>query len=269
MSGSKMLEKLQSPTPISPASGAGVGGATALVGNTQSSAAAGGAAGLGDLFSGIKAGATRFLNYLTYYEMKARAGTVGKGVGQLLDKLGPAVQRIYLIGHSFGCRVVSAAAMASATPKIQSMALLQAAFSHNSFSANFDDSDPARPGFFREVVKQGRVKGPILVTHTPNDTAVGILYPAASRLSGTVASAFGDKDDKFGGLGRNGAQKMSKSEIAPAVDKLLAVGGAYGWEAGKFHNLEASDFIKDPNGGDAHGFVTGKEIAWAISRTAI
>jgi hypothetical protein len=23
---------------------------------------------------------------------------------------------------------------------------------------------------------------------------------------------------------------------------------------------------RDPNGGDAHGFVTGKEIAWAISR---
>ena len=99
------------------------------------------------MFSGIKAGATRFLNYLTYYEMKARAGTVGKGVGQLLDKLGPAVQRIYIIGHSFGCRVVSAAAMASTTPKIQSMALLQAAFSHNSFSANFDDPDRRAPDF--------------------------------------------------------------------------------------------------------------------------
>jgi hypothetical protein len=59
-----------------------------------------------------------------------------------------------------------------------------------------------------------------------------------------------------------------KSEIA-AVKKLLPVGGTYAWEAGKFHNLEASDFIKDPNGGDAHGFVTGKEIAWAISRTVI
>ena len=32
MSGSKMLEKLRTPTPISPAGGAGVGGATALVG---------------------------------------------------------------------------------------------------------------------------------------------------------------------------------------------------------------------------------------------
>jgi len=50
------------------------------------------------------------------------------------------------------------------------------------------------------------------------------------------------------------------------VLKLLPVGGSYAWEPGKFHNLEGSDFIKDPKGGDAHGFVTGKEIAWAISR---
>jgi hypothetical protein len=270
MNGSKMLEKLQVPTPITPtSSGGAAGGATALAGSAPTPMAAGGAAGLGDVFSGIKAGATRFLNYLTYYEMKARAGTVGKGVGQLLDKLSSSVERIYLIGHSFGSRVVSAAAMSSTTPKIQSMALLQAAFSHNSFSANFDDSDLARPGFFREVVNQGRVRGPILVTHTPNDTAVGILYPAASRLSGTVASAFGDKDDKFGGLGRNGAQKMKKSEIAASVNKLLPVGRNYGWEPGKFHNLESSDFIRDPKGGDAHGVVTGKEIAWAISRTVI
>lgn len=263
LSGSKILEKLQVPTPVAAAggAGAGAGGATALGGGATAPQSTGGAAGLGDLFSGIKAGATRLLNYLTYYEMKARAGTVGTGVGKLLDKLAPSVQRIHLIGHSFGGRLVSAAAMASTTPKIQSMTLLQAAFSHNGFSGNFDDSDPARPGFFHDVIKKSRVKGPILVTYTPNDTAVGLLYPAASRLSGTVASAFGDKNDKFGGIGRNGAQK-----VAAAVAKLLPVGGGYLWEAGKLHNLEGSDFIKDPQGGDAHGFVTGKEIAWAISR---
>jgi hypothetical protein len=269
MAGSKMLEKLQVPTPIAPAGGAEAGGATALSANAPSPAAAGGAAGLGDLFSGIKAGAIRLLNYLTYYEMKARAGSVGKGVGQLLDKLPSSVQRIYLIGHSFGGRVVSAAAMASTTPKIKGLVLLQAAFSHNAFSANFDDTDPAHPGFFREVVNQSRVNGPILVTYTPNDTAVGILYPLASRLSGTVASAFGDKDDKFGGIGRNGAQRMRKNEISTATKRLLRVGGDYHFEVGKFHNLEGSEFIKDPKGGDAHGFVTGKEIAWAISRAAI
>ena len=53
------------------------------------------------------------LNFTTYYEMKARAGTVGKnGVGQLIDHLAPQVERIHLIGHSFGGRVVAAAAAA-------------------------------------------------------------------------------------------------------------------------------------------------------------
>jgi len=50
------------------------------------------------------------------------------------------------------------------------------------------------------------------------------------------------------------------------VDQLLAVGGTYSWQSGRFHNLEGSKYIVDPNGGDAHGFVTGKEVAWAISR---
>jgi hypothetical protein len=139
------------------------------------------------------------------------------------------------------------------------MSLLQTAFSHNGFSQSMK-------GFFRDVVDKHRINGPILVTHTPNDKAVGIAYPTASRLSGTVASAFGDANDKFGGLGRNGAQKMEPGEVAAGVNQLLAVNGKYTWQAGKFHNLESSRFIIDPAGGDAHGFVTGKEVAWAISR---
>jgi len=139
------------------------------------------------------------------------------------------------------------------------MSLLQAAFSHNSFSKSMN-------GFFRNVVDNQRIKGPIVVTYTPNDRAVGIAYPAASRLAGTVASAFGDANDKFGGLGRNGAQKMEPGEVAQGVDRLLAVGGSYSWRSGHLHNLESSQYIINPSGGDAHMFVTGKEVAWTISR---
>ncbi len=259
MKGSTMLEKLKVPTPLASAGGSSAGGGASFRGQPVPNAA-GGAAGLGDIFSGVKAGAMRFLNYLTYYEMKKRAGTVGeKGVGPMLDRLAGQTQRIHLIGHSFGGRVVTAAAAGSSTDKLFSMSLLQTAFSHNGFSRSMN-------GFFRSVVDKKRVKGPILVTHTPNDRAVGIAYPTASRLSGTVASAFGDKNDRFGGLGRNGAQQMEAGEVIAAVDQLLAVGGKYPWQAGKFHNLESSKFIVDPKGGDAHGFVTGKEVAWAISR---
>jgi predicted alpha/beta hydrolase family esterase len=259
LDGSVMLEKLKMPTPIV-SSATGTRGGAASVGAPSKTTQAGGAAGLGDIFSGIKSGAIRFLNYLAYYEMKKRAGTVGqKGVAPMLDRLAEKVERIHLVGHSFGCRVVTAAAAASTTDKLRSMSLLQGAFSHNGFSKSMN-------GFFRSVVDNHRVKGPIVITYTPNDRAVGIAYPVASRLAGTVASAFGDANDKFGGLGRNGAQKMESGEVVQDVNQLLAVGGAYSWQPGHFHNLESSKYIIDPNGGDAHGFVTGKEVAWAISR---
>jgi hypothetical protein len=257
LDGSAMLEKLKTPTPLVSRGG---GGGAASLGTHPTATPAGGAAGLGDIFSGIKAGAIRFLNYFTYYEMKKRAGTVGQiGVGPMIDRLAPKVQRIHVVGHSFGGRVVTAASMASTTDKLQTMSLLQTAFSHNGFSKSMN-------GFFRSVVENHRIKGPIVVTYTSNDRAVGIAYPVASRLAGTVASALGDANDKFGGLGRNGAQKMESGEVVQGVDRLLAVGGSYAWQAGRFHNLESSKYIVDPNGGDAHGFVTGKEVAWAISR---
>src|SRR5262245_35614118 len=259
LDGSVMLEKLKMPTPLVSSAGGSRGGA-ASVGTHPKATPAGGAAGLGDIFSGIKAGAIRFVNYLAYYEMKKRAGTVGQsGVAPMLDRLADNVQRIHLIGHSFGCRVVTAAAAVSTTDKLQSMSLLQGAFSHNGFSKSMN-------GFFRSVVDNQRIKGPIVISYTPNDRAVGIAYPVASRLAGTVASAFGDANDKFGGLGRNGAQKMEAGEVVQDVDGLLAVGGIYSWQPGRFHNLESSKYIVDPSGGDAHGFVTGKEVAWAISR---
>ena len=93
---------------------------------------------------------------------------------------------------------------------------------------------------------------------------MGIAYPTGLTVEWRSASAFGDKNDKFGGLGRNGAQKMEPGEVVAGVDQLLPVGSNYPWSAGKFHNLESSKFIVDPKGGDAHGFVTGKEVAWAI-----
>lgn len=114
MKGSEMLDKLKMPTPL-------VGGASGG-GGAASFQGGGGAAGFGDLFSGIKAGAMHFLNYFTYYEMKDRAGTVGrKGVAPLVDQLAKSVDRIHLVGHSFGGRVVAAAVSGSTTDKIQTL----------------------------------------------------------------------------------------------------------------------------------------------------
>ena len=231
----------------------GDGGSASLpLGVSTARAPEGGAAGLGAFLSGFKAAAMNLLNYTTYFEMKARAGNVGKnGVAKLIDKLAPQVQRIHLIGHSFGGRVVTATAANSSTDKIRSMSLLQTAFSHNGFSKSMK-------GFFRGVVDQKRVKGPILVTHTKNDTAVGLAYPLASRINGDTTAAFGDENDKFGGLGRNGAQQMESGEVIKG--SLLDATANYSFQADKFFNLEGSPFIK------GHGDVTGKEIAHAVRK---
>ncbi len=221
------------------------------------------AAGLGSFFSGAVNKVSNLLNLTTYFEMKQRAGNVGKiGLAPLLDKLANQVVRIHLVGHSFGGRVVTAAAASSANQKLHSLSLLQAAFSHNGFSKS-------RKGFFRSVVTNKRIAGSILITHTKNDTAVGKAYPTASRISRDSTSGFGDADDEFGGIGSNGAQQMDAGEISTTAKELLATGQTYQLQPGKFHNLESSKFIIDPKGGDAHGFVFVPQVAWAISRAVV
>jgi hypothetical protein len=223
----------------------------------------GGAKAFGGFFSKAANAVTNLMNLSTYFEMKQRAGTVGKnGVAPLIDELSGQVQQIHLVGHSFGGRVVTAAAANSTTKKLRSMSLLQAAFSQNAFSK-------VRQGFFRSVVSGRRVSGPILVTNTKKDLSVGLAYPAASRLSGDTATAFGGPDDPFGGIGSNGAQQMESGEIALSATSLEPVNFSYRWELGKIHNLKDDRFIVDPKGGDAHGFVFVPQVAWAISRAVV
>lgn len=245
-----LLRELSDPVP--PPATAGDGGAADVAGN-------GGAAGLGDFFSGIMGAAKRLLNFTTYYEMKERAGTVGKtGVAQVLVQLHQRLPelRLHLAGHSFGGRLVTAATdQIGPGVKPASLALLQAAYSHNGLGQRFDGK---RDGFFRHVVSDRKVNGPILITHTKNDLAVGIAYPLASRIAGqdaADAAGLGDASDPYGGMGRNGAQKTPERVIA----HLLSVGGDYGGlGAGKVFNLNADGVI----GG--HSDIAKDEVAYAL-----
>ena len=219
----------------------------------------------GDRVSGAANSVANLLNLTTYFKMKIRAGTVGaKGVAPLIDRLSADVERVHLVGHSFGGRLVTAAAADSTTKKIHSLSLLQAAFSHNGFSRT-------RDGFFRKVLDTKRVNGPILITHTKNDRAVGLAYPAASRISRDRKLGFGDADDEFGGIGSNGAQQMDDQEIDTGAKTLLDIKDVYDFKPGKLHNLESSKFIVDPDDPkrDAHGFVYVPQVAWAISRACV
>ncbi len=233
----------------------GVGGATAV-------GSAGGAAGLGDLFRGAKAAARRLANFATYYRMKARAGDVGAGgAAAVLHRCRQqnAALRLHLVGHSFGGRVVTAAANALEpdTPAV-TITLLQAAYSHNGLSGDYDDR--GSPGFFRRVVSEKRVSGPIVITHTKNDTAVGIAYPLASRIARQKAAALGDENDPYGGLGRNGAQRTVEAEGRGT--SLGEVGTIYRFTQGAIYNLRADSFIS------GHGDVRGLQVAYAILSAA-
>lgn len=251
----ELLQSLSEPVPPPPLP-AGGGGAAMLEGGGEGGPE-GGAAGLGDFFSGVKAGAGRALNFFTYYQMKKRAGLVGKtGVASVLrqihDKL-PQV-KLHLIGHSFGGRLVTAAAdaLGPAVP-VTTLTLLQAAYSHNGLGQKYDG---VHDGFFRQIVVAKKVTGPLLITHTKNDKAVGIAYPTASRLSGDVASALGDANDPYGGMGRNGAQKTP--EVDAAVAFLEPVGTHYAFNVGKIYNLNADEFIK------GHSDIAKDEVAFAL-----
>jgi hypothetical protein len=213
----------------------------------------GAAASVNDLFGGILGAARRIANYATYFEMKQRAGIVGaSGLAPLIQRIrgaNPSI-KVHLVGHSFGGRLVTAAASRlSLREKVTTVTLLQAAFSHNGIAAKFDGQ---HDGAFRNVI--AAVSGPILITHTKNDAAVGIAYPLASRFSRDQASAIGDENDPYGGMGRNGAQHTPEAIFG----RLEDVGGRYQFVKGNVYNLKADNFIS------SHGDVTGHQVAYAI-----
>jgi hypothetical protein len=232
---------------VAPGGSAG-GGSTSLTD--------GGAASLGDLLNGIQAAARRIANFATYYQMKARAGTVGsKGAAEMLKRVRAAKPdiRIHLVGHSFGGRLVTAAAQGfPAGTKSVTLSLLQAAFSHNGLSGGFGDKGDK--GFFRAIIDEKRITGPIIITHTKNDSAVGVAYPLASRIAGQNAAALGDQNDPYGGMGRNGAQNTKEADNTATMG---LPGTSYAFTPGKVHNISA-DVIRN------HGDIGRIEVAYAV-----
>jgi hypothetical protein len=228
----------------------------------------GGAAGfsLGGLIGGIKAGAANLGDVLTYYTMKDRAAVVGRtGALATVQKLRASratAPSVHLVGHSFGGRLVTALANAlsgTGTEVVQSMSLLEAAYSHNGLAHNWDGA--GNDGAFRSVITGRKVTGNILVTHSVHDWPNGTAYPLASRLLNQVAAAFGDASDKYGAIGRNGAQHTPEA----FDDTLHPVGTEYAaMPTGKWvRNLKGDGPPPAPTI-TAHGDVAKPEITWAF-----
>ncbi|MFN9532536.1 MAG: hypothetical protein ACK575_14035 [Cyanobacteriota bacterium] len=254
MTAEEIMQNLSQPTVAEPQNG-GEGGAADL--GEFSDQGEGGAAGL---FSagGFVSAAADLLNLATYYEMKERAGTVGmKGLHPLLRTIlsqNPGL-KVHLVGHSFGGRVVSAAALGTGEQpplSVTTLSLLQSAFSHYGFAKKFDGN---KDGFFRKVIDNHCIAGATLITHTKNDTAVGIAYPIASALAKDNAAGLGDANDRYGAIGSNGALKTPE---AISNLSLQPVGKPYKLTAGKLHNLRSDAFIT------SHGDICKPEVAYAL-----
>ncbi|WP_298195349.1 hypothetical protein [Novosphingobium sp.] len=236
------------------------------------------------VFTGGRAAIATALNYTTYYEMKARAGVIGKALAPVVEQAAGSTIRVHLIGHSFGARLVTSLANEMATLRPASLSLLQGAFSHNGLGvSNARQGGALQDGAFRKVIAQQRITGPVLVTHTRRDTAVGFAYPAASALSGTVASDFvqiaqnylGGPNDPYGGIGANGALSLKPGEdkahvavlqngkplLAPSNNPAAAAAPVLA--GGKVNNVLADAIIRE------HWDVANPEVAalvWAAVR---
>lgn len=180
-------------------------------------------AGFGEGLKRYWKGAREALRQATYYVMKRRAGRVGEsGLGPLLGEVARTAPglRVHLVGHSMGARLVAYALRglpAEARP-VASVTLLQGAFSHYAFAARLPH-DPRRSGALRDM--QRRVRGPVVACYSRHDTALGVMYPLASRLAGDSASLTalpGIADPRWGAIGHDGVQGVPGTAARTVAD---------------------------------------------------
>jgi len=216
---------------------------------------------LGDDFaeSAVLSGLLSPLRQLSFWSMKKRARRIGEDtMHSFCTKLQQACPgaRVHLIGHSFGCIVVSSIlggpSVISRLPRaVDSLVLIQGAVSLWAF-ADFIEL-VSKPGYFNTMLRRPAVRGPIVTTRSAHDGAVGTLYPLAVGMA--LQIAFGEGDlPIFGGIGTWGIQGVKEAEDAV----MQPVSAPYAFRPGGIYNLEASDYI----GG--HSLIDGAEVAHAI-----
>jgi hypothetical protein len=206
------------------------------------------------------------LRVLTFWHMKRRARDIGaRGVARLLVAVQDAAPqaRLHLMGHSFGCIVVSSAlagAQRSGRRPVASLTLVQGAMSLWSFCAAIP-SAPGRPGYFHRVVADGLVDGPVVVTTSVYDRAVRTFYPLGAGARGQV-DYLPEKLPTYGAIGSFGVRGPG-IEIVD-VD-LRPVEVPYHFRPGVVHNLRADDVIREGGGVmGAHSDIAKAPVAHAV-----
>jgi pimeloyl-ACP methyl ester carboxylesterase len=209
-------------------------------------------------------GAHELLRQGTYYAMKRRAGTVGeRGLGRVVGQLAAAAPgvRVHLVGHSFGGRLVSFAlrGLPHGVRTVKSVTLLQGAFSHYAFATRLPHD--ARAGGVLQG-QQNRVDGPLVCCFSRHDSALGTLYPLASRMAGDAqgVAALGMGrvlGDKWGAMGYGGVRAVPGTKALTLTDALEAKLPAKGCV-----NVDAAAVVRrgGPPAG-AHSDICHRELA--------
>jgi hypothetical protein len=212
------------------------------------------------------------LQNLSFFKMKDRARMVGEtSVHTLLASLQRVAKesgrdvRFHLMGHSFGCIVMSATLAGppdheTAMP-VHSAFLAQGAVSFWSYCSDIPHAK-GNPGYFRRIIDAKRVSGAIVTTQSKHDSAVCKAYPAACFVRGDVAFAPGEFP-KYGALGAFGARGPG----VEAVDlKMTDSIQPYAFERGKIYNIESSQFIAkmESLGSGAHNDIAHPQVAHAM-----
>ncbi|MDX2039913.1 MAG: hypothetical protein SF097_01635 [Acidobacteriota bacterium] len=216
------------------------------------------------------------LRTFSFWEMKSRARTFGEsGANSLLRTMqqiaADAGRQVdfHLMGHSFGCIVVTA--MAAGKPAdspllkpVSSITLAQGALSIWAYSPSVK-FDGGKPGYFNPLLKKNCVKGAIVTTQSEHDRAVGTFYKIGAGVAGQVS--FGSEMPKIGALGAFGIQGVDN--IAEGL-VMKPVGEQYSFKPGRIYNLESSNVIKNGGGfSGAHSDIVHPEVAHALWQAAL
>jgi hypothetical protein len=194
--------------------------------------------------------------------MKDRAGVVGRdGVGPQLGAIldaAPGV-RVHLVGHSFGCKVLLAAACSPGLPRpVRSALLLQPALSYLALAD--DVPELGVPGGYSAA--KHRCELPIMVTWSRRDVALHDIFPLAVRRRsdlgerGVAAAGAESPPTPFAAMGGWGPHRAPDVEDVPIRQPA---DGPYRIDGG--HRVLALDGNRTISG---HGDVVGASTAWAL-----
>ncbi|MEG4287508.1 hypothetical protein Q5692_00470 [Microcoleus sp. C2C3] len=228
--------------------------------------------GVGSWFRKARESIADGVRLTSFWKMKELARKIGESGGfnllkTLQEKAGEAV-RFHLMGHSFGCIVVSSMLNG---PKgegrlvrpVDSLVLIQGAVSLWCYCSKIS-YHPDRPGYFNKIIAQRKVAGPIVVTYSQFDHAVGRMYPLAGKanlLNRNVDFAPGELP-KYGGIGSFG---LAGDDLEAENTYMLGRAASYDFKPGKIYNLESSQFICEGSGRfvGAHSDIAKPEVAHA------